>query len=254
MEALPVPAAMQPGFPAQRPNPAFSSRPRNRVLAALPVSDWERIAPQLRHTLLISGQTVQADNMPVERIYFPNAGVISLIAVASGAAIEVGAIGRESMLGAISDIESGKAFTRAVVQIPGNALWLPPAVLHEEFRRGGVIQSLLVRHNGTLWQQAARMALCNRLHSVEERLSRWLLGVRDRTDSETISVTHDAIAKLLGTRRSGVTVALGAFAEEGLIDTSRGTITLLDSTRLEARACECYRLLAASQELMPAEK
>lgn len=234
-----------------RGNPAFSSRPRNRFLAALPVSDWERIAPQLRHTLLISGQTIQAAGAPVERVFFPNAGMISLIAEASGAAIEVGAVGRESLLGAISDIENGAAFARATVQIPGNALWLPPSVLHEEFRRGGAVQELLIRHAGSLWQQAARIALCNRLHSVEERLSRWLLGVRDRTDSESVSVTHDAIAKLLGTRRSGVTVALGAFAEAGLVDTSRGNITVLDSPGLEAHTCECYHLLHACQELTP---
>lgn len=239
------PTAVNPGGA----NAAFSSRPRNRFLGALPVSDWERIAPQLRHALLIAGQTIQTAGAPVERVYFPNAGMISIIAEASGAAIEVGAVGRESLLGAIPDIEAGAAFARATVQIPGNALWLPPAVLYEEFRRGGAMQELLIRHMGALWQQAARIALCNRLHSVDERLSRWLLCVRDRTDSESVSVTHDSIAKLLGTRRSGVTVALGAFADAGLLDTSRGNITVLDSPGLEARTCECYRLLKDCQEL-----
>jgi CRP-like cAMP-binding protein len=146
------------------------------------------------------------------------------------------------LLGAISDIESGAAVMRATVQIPGNALWIAADALLQEFRLGGAIQSLMLRHSGALWRQASRLALCNRLHSVEERLARWLLEVRDRTDSESVSVTHDTISKLLGTRRSGITVALGDLAA-GLIDTSRGEVTILDSPKLEACACDCYRLL-----------
>lgn len=235
-------------------NSAFSSRPRNHVLAALPVPDWERIAPQLRHTLLIVGQTVQTAGAPVQRVYFPNAGLISLIVESVGAAIEVGSVGRQSLLGAISDIESGAAVMRATVQIPGNALWISADALLQEFRLGGAIQSVMLRHSGALWQQASRLALCNRLHSVEGRLARWLLEVRDRTDSESVSVTHDTISRLLGTRRSGITVALGDLAEGGLIDTSRGEITILDSTKLEACACDCYGLLHDSLNFTPAKQ
>lgn len=240
------PRAYSPAESVSANRSSQAQRPRNHVLQALPVNDWERLAPQMRHALLIGGQSLHRAGQATERVYFPNAGLVSLVAESDGASVEVAAVGRNGMIGALSDLSSKSAFASAVVGIPGNALWLPAGVVYEEFQRGGALRDIMLRHTAALLAETARSALCNRLHSVEERLSRWLLSVGDYTDCETIDVTHENIARLLGTRRSGVTVALGAFAESGLIDTSRGHVTILAKSLLQDRACSCYRKTAAT--------
>ncbi|HEX8551927.1 MAG TPA: Crp/Fnr family transcriptional regulator [Abditibacteriaceae bacterium] len=225
---------------------AGAGRPRNSVLRFLPEADWQRIMPLLRHSMLEPGQMLQRAHTPIERIYFPNAGLVSLLTEVAKSTVETIAIGRNGFIGSLSDIVAGEAIASAEVQIAGNALWLSVDDIRAEFEHGEAFSRVLLLNDAMLLSDTSRAVLCNRLHSVEERLSRWLLSARDYTDSETIAVTHENIARLLGTRRSGITVALGVFAAANLIDTSRGHVVILDSSGLEKRACPCYQAPAGA--------
>jgi CRP-like cAMP-binding protein len=217
------------------------SRPRNLMLAALPRAVWERLAPHVRHALLIPGQAlVEADSL-AGRVYFPNSGLISLaMTSADGAQVEIGMIGREGTTGTLDTLMGSAPTARALVQIAGNACWLPLATLRSEFNSDADLRFWLLRYWEVLGVQTAQSALCNRLHTVEERLARWLLLVRDRIASDEIEITHEFIAHTLGARRSGVTVALGTLQQAGLIDCTRGKITVLNAEQLAASSCECY--------------
>jgi CRP-like cAMP-binding protein len=224
--------------------PSSLARPRNRVLAALPPDVWTRVAPQIGHALLIQGRTLFEPGKPVDHVYFPNGGLISLVVDScTGAKVEAGLVGREGIAGIFEALNDTPATQRAIVQVAGTACWLPTSVFRAEFRRGGEFQEWVLRYLQWMNQQASQCALCNRLHSVEERLARWLLMVRDRMVNDEISITHEAIAHLLGTRRSSVTVALGGFEEQGLLHCARGRLEILNASGLNNCACECYSAL-----------
>ena len=156
--------------------------------------------------------------------------------------------GREGAVGALELLSGSLASERAVVQVPGTALWLPADAVRDEFRRAGAFQEWMLRFWASMMEQKAQCALCNRLHSVEERLCRWLLCLRERVESDEIEITHGAFAQMLGARRSGVTVALGALSAAGLLDTGRGRIALLDVDGLRANSCSCHAVLSRSSE------
>lgn len=221
------------------------TRPRNRLLCSLGADEWERLSPHLGRTLLIEGQNLNHPGQAIERVYFPNTGLVSLVVNArDGSQVEVGVAGREGLAGDLSVLCGGPSQLRAIVQAAGTACWLPAAVVREEFRRGGAFQQNLLQHFQMLTSQSAQCALCNRLHSVEERLSRWLMVIRDRLETDEIDITHEFIAHMLGTRRSGVTVALGVLQQAGLIDITRGHISIRDAGQLAASACECYGIIS----------
>jgi CRP-like cAMP-binding protein len=213
-------------------------------LASLPVDVWLRISPHIRHALLIPGQSLHGPGESVERVYFPNSGLVSLVMDSrDGSQVEVGVIGREGIVGALPALCGQATLGHAMVQIAGNACWIPATALREEFRRGGSLQDWLMRYIQVMTAQASQCALCNRLHTVEERLCRWLLMVRDRIGNDEIDITHEFIAHMLGARRSGVTVALGVLQQAGLIDLTRAHIMILNGEGLESNTCECYGLL-----------
>lgn len=257
-EAVPTPLVPS-GFSQQaRRNAGASSqptreghRPRNHLLSALPADVWARLSPHVGQTLLIQGQILVESGKPIERVYFPNNGLLSLMLnTRSGMYVETGLIGWEGLTNAFELMDGVPALSRTMVQISGTACWLPVEVLRAEFRWAGYFQRRLLRF--LHWQeiQSAQCALCNRLHAVEERLARWLLTVHDRVESNELFLTHAAISHLLGTRRSGVTVALNNLENAGAIRCTRGRIVIVDTDKLRDCSCECYDSLSAHSALL----
>ena len=223
---------------------ASDRRTKNLFLQSVPESLWSRLSPHLGHALMIQGQLLLDTSQCVDRIYFPNGGLVSLVVgEGEGSQVEVGVIGREGVVGAPALLSLQRTFTRAMVQVPHTCSWLPVEVLAQEFTHDRELQSLLLRHVEVLLAQASQSALCNRLHSVEERLCRWLLTIRDRIQSDEIEITHEYIGHMLGTRRSSVSIALGALQRAGFVEVGRGRITLLNVEGIGECACECYKVL-----------
>ena len=218
--------------------------PSNWLLAALPELELERLRPHLRSTSLPVGQILHESGECIERVYFPDSGMVSLVLTSGdGTNVEVGIVGREGMVGTAALLQSNQTISQAIVQIAGCGWRLPAEVLRAEFKRGGLLQDQMLRYAQTLLMQTSQTALCNRLHTVEERLARWLLMAHDCVQSDTIGLTQEFIADMLGTRRTGVTIAAGVLRQEGLIDYTRGYIKITDHEGLKSAACECYPIL-----------
>jgi CRP-like cAMP-binding protein len=181
---------------------------------------------------------------PIEFIYFPLSGMISLIAsTKTGSSIEVGITGKEGMIGVPVVLGDDTSSLRGVVQAAGSALKLSATTLGNELRRDGKLRTVLLRYSGFALAQATQSAICNRLHSLDQRCARWLLGTRDRVGSDTFPMTHEFLADMLGVRRAGVTVAAQSMRRTGLIRYARNQLTILNVGGLEASACECHRVL-----------
>ncbi|MDC0831632.1 cAMP-binding protein - catabolite activator and regulatory subunit of cAMP-dependent protein kinase [Geitlerinema sp. FC II] len=213
----------------------------NQILAALPPEGYRRIAPYLEYVNLAVGEVLYEAYEPIQKVYFPSKSMISLVSVMlDGSTTEIGLVGSEGVLGL--PIFLGGKFTSniAIVQIAGDAWKLNADLLKREFDRGGVLQQTLLLYTQALFTQVSQNAVCNRRHVIEKRLARWLLSVRDCIKQNELLLTQEFIATMLGTRRSGVTVAARKLQQAGLIRYSRGKITILDRQGLEASACECY--------------
>jgi CRP-like cAMP-binding protein len=180
----------------------------------------------------------------LQHVYFPTASIVSLLYVmADGASAEIAVVGNEGIIGIALFMGGETMPTRAVVQSAGHAYRLKGQVLKEEFNRAGELQHLLLRYTQALLTQMSQTAVCNRHHSVDQQLCRWLLLSLDRLPSNELTMTQELIANMLGVRREGVTEAAGKLQNAGLIHYSRGHIKVLDRPRLEARACECYQVV-----------
>lgn len=226
----------------------MSDRPRqptgNRVLDALPQEDFARLAPHLQSIDPERGQILHESDVPIEHVYFPTSGIISLVTqMNSGASVEIGLVGSEGMAGLSVVLGAERSRHQAMEQIPGNRLRLPTEVVRAEFKRGGALQGLLLGYTQVLLTQLGMVASCNRLHHMEERLARWLLMSADRSGSDELPLTHEFISMMLGVRRAGVTEVALALQNDRLIDYTRGHITIIDREGLEDLACECYRLI-----------
>lgn len=218
--------------------------PINRLLAALPAEEYQRLVPHLEWITLPLAQVLHEPGDPITHVYFPHRALVSLVStMEDGSAIEVGLIGGEGITGVPALIGDGVITHRALVQVAGDAVRLPAEVLKAEFVRGGNLQSLILRYMQALLTQVSQAAACNRLHSLEERLARWLLLVQDALDSNEFPLTQEFIAQMIGVRRSSVTVAAGNLQQAGMIAYSRGKITILNRENLEDTACECYRAI-----------
>jgi CRP-like cAMP-binding protein len=216
----------------------------NRLLAALPGAVYERLRPALESTSLALGEGVYDCGKPMTHVYFPTTSVVSLIyTMEDGATAEMGLVGKEGVVGIAMFMGGDTTPNQAVAQVTGGALRMKASALLEEFRRGGAFQLALLRYTQALITQISQTAVCNRLHPVEKRLCRWLLLTRDRVPSDEIFMTQEFIAHMLGVRREGVTAAAHRLQEADLIRYRRGHITVLDRRRLEASACECYRVV-----------
>jgi CRP-like cAMP-binding protein len=218
----------------------------NRILSALPFEDYERLAPHLERVEMPHGQVLCKAGDLIEHVYFPINSMISLVSqLSDGSGAEVGLTGYEGMSGLSIVLGVKRSPHEAMVQIHDGAMRLRADVLLNEFKRGGALQRLLLRYTQSLLLQISQIAACNRLHSVEERLARWLLMSHDRCVCEDLPLTHEFIALMLGVRRAGVTTAAIALQAEGYINYKRGHITITDRKGLEDFACECYRIIKA---------
>lgn len=216
----------------------------NRLLAALPQEERERLTPNLQPVTFSLGQVVYEPGGRQEFVYFPTSCVVSLLyTMENGSTAEVGLVGNDSVVGVALFLGGDTTPNRAIAQIAGDAYRLRAKLLQEEFARGGAMQRLLLRYTQALITQISQTAVCNRLHSAEKRLCRWLLLSHDRVASDDILMTQEFLSHMLGGRRESVTNAAGHLQDAGLIRYSRGKIKILDRPRLEAAACECYRIV-----------
>lgn len=214
---------------------------KNRLLASLPSDAFERLRPQLRLVQLDLGQILHQQHVPFEHVFFPIDSAVSLVSIlGSGASAEIGLIGCEGMVGTSLLMGSKDASHQAVVQSAGSGYRLRVGFLKTEFEHNIDVLHLLLRYVQALSIQTAQTAVCNRHHSVDQQLCRWMLLTMDRVPTSQVHMTQELIAQMLGVRREGVTAAAGKLQESGLIQYSRGTITVLDRAGLELRSCECY--------------
>ena len=219
-------------------------RPINQILAALPKSEYQIIAPHLKPVDLTSGEILSEPNQPITEIYFPRRAMISLVSIMmDGSTTEIGIVGNEGMIGLPAILGGNSTISRSIVQVSGSALQIPAEIIQREFLRGGKLQQILLLYIQASLTQVSQSAACNRQHKIEKRLARWLLSVRDCVLQNEIYLTQEFIANMLGTRRSGVTVAAGILQQAGIIRYSRGKITILDRQALEDTSCECYRTI-----------
>jgi CRP-like cAMP-binding protein len=219
-----------------------SQTPRqNHLLAALPAADFARLSPHLELVPMALGEALYESGGLLQHVYFPTTSIVSLLYVMEdGASAEIAIVGNEGILG-ISLFMGGETTpSRAVVQSAGYGYRLKAQLLKQEFNRAGPVMHLLLRYTQALITQMAQTAVCNRHHSVEQQLCRWLLLSLDRLSSDELSMTQELIANMLGVRREGVTEAAGKLQRAGLIRYSRGRITVLDRPALAKEACECY--------------
>ena len=216
----------------------------NRLLALLPADDYERLAPSLRAVSFSLGEVVYEFGAQLDYVFFPTTSIISLLyTMENGSTAEMGLTGNDGVVGIALFMGGGTMPNRAVVQSAGRALRMKAKVLQDEFARGGRFQQLLLRYTQALITQISQTAVCNRLHSVEQQLCRWLLLSHDRLKTDELVMTQELIADMLGVRREGVTVAAGRLQDDGAISYVRGRIQILDRQKLEATVCECYRVV-----------
>ena len=223
---------------------AGHSPKENRLLAAMPGADYHALAPSLEHVAMPLGEAVYESGGPQGYVYFPTDSIVSLLYVlADGATAEIAVTGNEGLVGIALFMGGETTPSRAVVQSAGEGYRLKAAVLKQAFERGGELQHLLLRFTQALITQMTQTAVCNRHHTVHQQLCRWLLLSLDRLHGNRLVMTQELIANMLGVRREGVTEAAGKLQAEGLIEYSRGKITVVDRERLEARVCECYAVV-----------
>lgn len=223
----------------------------NYILASLTRQELDRVAPYLSPCLLHLEQTLYEKGDEVNYIYFPKNGVVSLVLTSRGGIdVEVGLIGREGSLGSPETLGGHPMMTRAIVQIAGSGWRMSAQALREEFKQGGALQNAILRSAYSQLMQTTQCVMCNRLHTVEQRLARWLLMCQDRMQDVTLELTQEFIGNMLGTRRVGVTLAAGALRKGGFIEYKRGKVKIVDRKGLEKRACECYPLIRESFNLL----
>ncbi len=217
---------------------------QNHLLDALPAGDYDRIAPHLELIPMVLGDVLYEPGVRLRHVYFPTTSIISLLYVMDdGASAEIAIVGNEGILGISLFMGGDTTPSRAVVQSGGHGFRLKAELLKAEFGRFGPTMHLLLRYTQALITQMAQTAVCNRHHSIDQQLCRWLLLSLDRMPTSELTMTQELIANMLGVRREGVTEAAGKLQEAGLIHYRRGKITVLDRKRLEARCCECYQVV-----------
>ena len=216
----------------------------NLLLAALPPAELQRLRPLLQDVHFTLGQALYESCEELKYIYFPTTAVITLLyTMEDGSTAEMGLVGNDGAVGIAVFLGGEATPNRAVAQIAGRAYQMRASALREEFARGGPLQPVLLRYTQAFITQISQTAVCNRLHSVEQRLCRWLLVCHDRVKSDELLMTQELIASMLGMRREGVTVAAARLKDAGWIDYTRGRIRILNRAGLEATACECYRIV-----------
>jgi CRP-like cAMP-binding protein len=224
---------------------------KNHLLAALPPEEYQRLRPFLEPVEFPLGKIVYQSGQKLDYIYFPNTLMVSLIyTLADGMTAQVGLTGNEGVVGVALFLGAESTPNQSVVQISGSAMRLSGPVALAEFKRCETFQNLLLRYTQALITQISQTAICNRLHPVEQRFCRWLLLSHDRVEDDELKMTQELIATMLGGRRESVTVAAGRLQDAGLIQYTRGNITILNRAGLEATVCECYGVVRAEYQRM----
>lgn len=223
-----------------------SQASKNYLLAMLPELESSRVRSKLESVKLRLGQVMHETGEPMEFVYFPTTTIFSLLCLMeNGATAEIGVVGNDGILGIELFMGGETSTSRAVVQSAGHSYRMKARDLKEEFTQGGPFQKLLLRYTQALIAQISQTAVCNRLHTVEQQLCRWLLLSHDRLDSNKLVMTHDLISNMLGVRREGVTIAAQKLVARKLIESVRGTMTIIDRVGLENAVCECYDVVNA---------
>ena len=216
----------------------------NRLLAALPADEYERLRQDLQPVSFSLGEVVYEFAGQLDYVFFPTTSIVSLLyTMENGSSAEMGLTGNDGIVGIALFMGGGTMPNRAVVQSAGGAFQMKAKALQAEFAEGGTFQRLLLRYTQALITQISQTAVCNRLHSVEQQLCRWLLLSHDRLNTDELVMTQELIADMLGVRREGVTVAAGRLQDAGTISYVRGHIQILDRKKLEETVCECYRVV-----------
>lgn len=225
----------------------MSTPSQNNILAALPPDQYQRILPHLEPFEFAHGRIIYEMDGPIDYLYFPFGAMVSLVTqMLDGKIIEVGLVGRDGVTGLSALFGQKRSAERAIVQIPNGGMRVPTIVAKQEFALGGEMQKSVLRYANALMRQVSQTAACNASHTVEERLSRWLLMCHDRIESDQLNLTQEFISEMLGTRRATVNVAALTLQSANLIQYNRGHITITDRPGLEEFSCECYEALKNS--------
>jgi CRP-like cAMP-binding protein len=227
---------------------------QNRLLAALPPTDFGLVSAHLTPVELERGRLLYDPGDRIDTIFFPQDGVISLMTLMeNGAAIESATIGREGALGLMAAVSPRQSLSRAIVQTPCSAVRISASALHDAWEKSARIREMVDNHNEALFGHAIQSVACNALHSVEARFCRWLLTCHDRISNDTVALTQEFLADMLGVQRTTVTAVARALQEKGYIRYRRGVVDIIDRPGLEAMTCECYDAIRRTYErLLPA--
>ena len=216
----------------------------NKILASLPQHELASLARHLESVHLEKGEVVYITGDRIRYAYFPIGGLFSLLSTTeTGSTVEIAMVGNEGMVGLPVILKTGTTPYEVTVQIATEAFRIKAEALQEEFNKGGALQERVLRYLNVLIAQVSQITICNRFHTLELALSRWLLTAQDRVNSESLNLTQETISQALGVPRTGVTMAAGTLQRAGLIRYSRGKIVILDRPKLEANSCECYRII-----------
>ena len=234
-----------PSSAVRTPASGVAALPRNRILAALPAEERERLDPHLRRESLAVKDVVIDYDRPIERVYFPEDAIISLVGLGvDGSAVETATIGNEGVVGFRVFLGADRMPAQAFCQVPGDALSLDSATFRAEVARRGELATLLGRYTAALFTLVAQSSACNRLHTTRERCARWLLMTHDRRGRDDIPLTQQFLSQMLGVRRATITEVAGSLQADGLIEYSYGRVRVRDRAGLEAASCACYALVA----------
>jgi CRP-like cAMP-binding protein len=222
---------------------------QNHLLAALPASDFERLGPHLQLVQLELGEVLYESGGPLKHVYFPTNSILSMLYVMlDGASAEIAIVGNEGVLGVALFMGGETTPSRGIVQSAGYCYRMPARVVRQEFDEAGPMMHLLCRYTQALITQMSQTAVCNRHHSIDQQLCRWLLMSLDRLARDELTMTQELIANMLGVRREGVTEAAGKLRDAGIIDYNRGHINVRNRYELEQHVCECYGVVKTEFE------
>jgi CRP-like cAMP-binding protein len=235
--------------PSRPPPMTQRPRPANKILTALPHEEFERLRPNLREVSFPIGKIIFQPEEPIEWVYFINRGIISWLAtLEDGNTVEAGVIGREGVAGIPVLLGAPSTPNQGLTQSEVNASRIASRHLILEFRKNGELSEMILRFVHTMFTQVAQTAACNRLHTLDQRLARWLLMTHDRIDGDAVPLTQEFLSRMLGVRRAGVSVAATGLRQNGLIEYHRGDIRIHDREGLEAVSCECYAIVKAEYD------
>jgi CRP-like cAMP-binding protein len=220
----------------------FGAIGRNRLLAGLPPAEFDLLAPHITEATLDKGSVLQEPGQAIARVYFPHSGLVSLLGMLpEGHAVDTASIGREGAIGLTAGLGAQTAFSQAVVQLPVRAAHISAPRFAEVAARSKPLRDMIVRYNDVLLAQVQQLVACNTVHHVQERLCRWLLNARDRIGGDTVPLTQEFLADVLGVQRTTVTMIARMLQAQGIIQVRRGRIQIRDLMALERKACACYR-------------